>query len=59
MANKLPVLSSVLYGEEDRAKADKRRTSVMTLNDLVAPQTVELFTLHFDLMAVPQKAGRC
>jgi hypothetical protein len=49
--------TSVLYGEEDRerAKADKRRTSVVTLKDLVAPQRVELFTLHYDLIPLEKR----
>ena len=57
MVNKRPVKSSVLYGDEDRerAKTGKRRTSVMTLKDLVAPQRVELFAISYELLTIGKR----
>jgi hypothetical protein len=51
---KLPIVSSVLYGEEERwAKYAAHRPCekrVLTMRDLVAPQTVDLFTLHYEMV---------
>jgi hypothetical protein len=50
MGNQLPVLSSVLYGsEEPKPKPDGAR-QVPTLKSMLAPQTVPLFTIHYDLI---------
>jgi hypothetical protein len=61
MENKLPVKSTVLYGEgEDGrwAKADKRRTSVPTLKDLVAPQIIPVFTICCELQTSGKRPCR-
>jgi hypothetical protein len=54
MANKLPVKSTVLYGDEDRRRAKVDRTcetkKVITLKELVAPQTVPLFIISYELL---------
>jgi hypothetical protein len=54
MANKLPAKSSVLYGTEED-KPERGRPKLMTLKDLVAPQTQELFTLHYEMIPIGKR----
>jgi hypothetical protein len=58
MANTLPVKSSAIFGEEEWTKSDGPNVvgrKVRTLKDLVAPQTIWLFTINYDLVAIPSK----
>ena len=52
MPNKLPVRSSV-HGEEGRWAKDAGHSDrkILTMRDLVAPQTVDLFTITYELVA--------
>lgn len=60
MTNKLPVLSSVLYGEEDKAKYDGANVApkVMTLKSLITPQTRHLFTINYNIITMPRRPAR-
>jgi hypothetical protein len=60
MTSKALVPSSVLYGTEEKAKSDRSKTvhKVPTLKDLVAPQTHELFTINYELIALREKQWR-
>jgi hypothetical protein len=52
MANNL-IKSTVLYGEHDvgRVKNGNAAPSkIMTMKDLVAPQTIPLFTISYELL---------
>jgi hypothetical protein len=53
MANKL-VKSKVLYGDEEKT-TNVEPKKLMTLKDMVAPQTIPLFTIHYDLVPVTTK----
>jgi hypothetical protein len=53
VANKL-VKSKVLYGDEKKINNAAPRT-LMTLKDMCAPQTIPLFTIHYDLVPVTTK----
>ena len=57
MGNKLPVISTVLYGEEEKVKNDRSQTvkTVPSLKDLVAPQTVPLFTINYELIPIRKR----
>jgi hypothetical protein len=57
MANKLPVLSTVLYGTEERRKNNKPNAAprLPTLKDLCTPQTRHLFTINYNIITMPQR----
>jgi hypothetical protein len=59
MANRELVISSVLHGTEEKPTADRPRAMsdgrVPTFKDLMAPQTVDLFTINYNILTMPRR----